>query len=204
MSGLEKKPKVSWIVAVSLILILIGTVFFFMSGGESPKPLLLERLGIWVFTILLLGAFSLSMVGYYGLQKSQGSRTGKLCTASCAILSVFIIAGAAILPDHSFAPPEKQWMACKIAAWDIGTAISVYAGEHVSDGELPADNDFGVLRIKAEDLDGRYYNQTKDNMFSYTVHSLKPLKYTVTVTNKYLEPSVMTLDQDGVWVEIEH
>ena len=78
----------------------------------------------------------------------------------------------------------------------IGNAISKYATEQGTDVDLPADNDFNALGLKAEDFDGTFGHE-----FSFTVHSLNPPKYTITVINKKLDPSVMTLDQDGMWAE---
>ncbi len=83
----------------------------------------------------------------------------------------------------------------------IAVAIREYAAEVGVDGQLPADNDFRVLGFEEGELDGMYFNQSTDKMFSFSVSSLEPLKYTVISVNEDLEPSVLTIDQDGIWME---
>jgi uncharacterized protein YqgC (DUF456 family) len=206
MSGEEKneqsqKPKWFWLVILSLVLILFSVVLFFTTNTESPKHLILEYGAFYVALTALVVAFVLSLTGYYWIQKTKGSKSGQLCTASCAILAVFVLAGIFLTPQASVCPTSKRWWIGKIMAGSVATAIRYYAEENGPNANPPEDNDFEVLGIKADDLDGRYFNQSKHKMFSFTIHSMNPLKYTITVTNKYLEPNMMTLDQDGVWTE---
>ena len=80
--------------------------------------------------------------------------------------------------------------------------LRAYTAEQGADGRLPEDNDFEVLGFAPGDLDGTWFNQSKDKMFSFTVVSLNPLKFTVTAVNENLDPNlIITLDQDGTWTE---
>ncbi len=85
---------------------------------------------------------------------------------------------------------------------NISTAIRAYAAEQGADGQLPEDNDFEIFGFPLHYLDGEHFNQSTDKMFSFTVVSLNPLKFTVTAVNKNIEPNIIiTLDQDGMWTE---
>lgn len=84
----------------------------------------------------------------------------------------------------------------------VAMVIREYAAEVDVDGELPVDDDFEVLGFEEGELDGAFFNQSTDKMFSYSVSSLNPLEFIVTGVNDDLEPRMMTLDQDGTWTEI--
>jgi hypothetical protein len=83
----------------------------------------------------------------------------------------------------------------------IATAIQAYAADPQTNGQLLAPDDFAALGFDPNDLDGHYFNQSKDKMFSFKVTSLEPLKFTVTVTKPALDPPQFTLDQDRKWLE---
>ena len=169
----SQKPKIWYTMAASLILVPIGVVLLFISDAESPKNLILERFGPMVAVLLFVGSFCFNMVGYYRIKKSQGKRFKQVCTSLCAILSIFIIAGGVMLPTPIRTSPKKQWWICKhIIAQYIVNAIAEYAVKEGVDGDLPAKDDFDAIRIKSEDLDSRYFNQSKHNMFSFTVYSM--------------------------------
>lgn len=101
-----------------------------------------------------------------------------------------------------YPPPRAmtKWDEGKAIAATIATYIEVYVAEHSA---VPADNDFEALGFIEGDLDGTYFNQS---MLSFSVISLEPLKYTVTVTNLKLDPQRVIFSYDGdrsQWTEIK-
>lgn len=92
---------------------------------------------------------------------------------------------------------EMQWVEGSAFADSIAAAIRGYARRQGPEGKLPKDNDFVALGLTSDDLDGKYFNQSVDGMFSFAVTGLNPLKFTVTVVNPNLNPFRATLDQDG-------
>jgi len=134
--------------------------------------------------------------------KGQKHRIGLMVLIGVAIAILFIIPLWFVL--H---PPRKEpyyFMGCEGKGFiaDIATAIRAYAAEQGADGQLPEDNDFEVFGFPSGYLDGTGFNQSTDKMFSFTVVSLNPLKFTVTAVNKNLDPNIIiTLDQDGTWTE---
>jgi hypothetical protein len=195
-----QKPKLCWMVVASPILILVGyTALGIFSGGLKHIPLM-DTLGVSVFILSVLGALVLSAVGCNRIHKSQGRQSGQLYAVLSAVLAMFIIIWFFIPPKRP-SIDQLKWKEGKAITRNITSAIRAYAAEEDPNGELPADNDFDALELKVEYLDGIYFNQSTDKMFSFTVFSLNPLRYTITVENKDLEPSTMTLDQDGTWTE---
>ena len=127
-------------------------------------------------------------------------RTSVVYVIILALILIFVIFLRTINKIDS-TRPAARWSEGKALMYAIATEIRAYAEKIGINGESPPDNDFGVLGFEKGDLDGTYFNQTTDKMFSYTVSSLNPLKFTITVVNEDLEPRVITLDQDGIWTE---
>lgn len=116
-----------------------------------------------------------------------------------ALVAVAVFAFWVLIPQ---APRgTSPWAEGRAIGGCIASAIVAYAAEHGPDGPLPVDDDFAALGFDPNDLDGHYFNQRKDGMFSFKVTSLEPLKFTVTVTNPALDPPQFTLDQDHKWSE---
>ena len=93
------------------------------------------------------------------------------------------------------------WAEGKSIGGCIASAIHAYAADPLTNGQLLAPDDFAALGFEPNDLDGYYFNQSKDKMFSFKVTSLEPLKFTVTVTNPALNPAQFMFDQDHKWSE---
>ena len=91
-----------------------------------------------------------------------------------------------------------KWSEGKAIMGTIATAIRAYYAEAGPSGKLPVDNNFRELGFMPGDLDGVYFTE---DMFEFSVTSLKPLRYTITGTNYDLKPNRMMLNQDGKWLE---
>ncbi len=190
-NGQGQKPKFWWMVIASPILIIVGVIIglYYISNN----------LAIWTFVLWIGGALSLSVIGYYRIHKNQGRLSGKICAVLGMVLALFIFIESLTPPR----PPSDRvkWSEGKAMAEIISFAIKDYTIQKGPDEDLPADNDFEALGFRIEDFNGAYFNQSTDKMFSFKVQSLNPLRYTITIKNKDLKPTVMTLDQDGVWTK---
>jgi len=197
-----RKPGICWMAIASPLVVvvglLVGIVFrFFLEGIPWTKTI---AVGVLLLSMGVgLGLGILAIFRTFKSQRRLGGVTGGLW----AVLGVGM---AVLFFIEVFVPlPHRReyaiWSEGKAIMGTISTGIRAYAAEQGPDGQLPEDNDFVVLGFAPYDLDGTYFNQSTDKMFSYTVVSLYPLKFTVTAVNENLKPNTVTLDQNGAWTE---
>ena len=195
-NGKDQKPKLYWMAIASPVVVVVGWCVLIIAGifGRVFYAFLASAASLIIGVLLGLGAER-------DIRQSQGKLKGRVFSISGIGLVIVSLLSLCIpsrgpLPLHG-----SKWSEGRAIAGTIATAIRAYTGQKEPDGELLADNDFNALGFRAGDLDGTYFNQSTDKMFSFTINSLNPLIFTITVENKGLEPNMVTLDQDGLWTE---
>jgi F0F1-type ATP synthase assembly protein I len=197
-----QKPKICWMAIASPLVVvvglLVGIVFrFFLEGIPWTKTI---AVGVLLLSMGVgLGLGVLAIFRTFKSQRRLGGVTGGLWAVLGVGMAVLLFIEVFLPIPHR--RQEAIWAEGKAILGSISTGIRAYAAEQGADGQLPEDNDFDVLGFIAGDLDGTYFNQSTDKMFSFTVVSLNPLEFTVTAVNKNLKPNIVTLDQDGMWTE---
>jgi prepilin-type N-terminal cleavage/methylation domain-containing protein len=118
------------------------------------------------------------------------------------VLIVSILAAVAI-PLMRGRIDSAKWSEGKAMMGTIATAIRQYHAKVGTTGPPPASlwiGDSDNLGFNTNDLDGSYFDS---DYFSFEVTSMNPLTYTITAVHPSLEPSGYTLDQDGLFEEVE-
>lgn len=118
------------------------------------------------------------------------------------VLIVGILAAVAI-PIMRGRIDSAKWSEGKAMMGTIATTIRQYHAKVGTTGPPPTSlwiGDSDNLGFNTNDLDGSYFDS---DSFSFEVTSMNPLTYTITATHPSLDPSGYTLDQDGLFEEIE-
>jgi len=196
----HQKPKVNWMIIASWLAIILGCCFMAISAYLKHMNYI-PVISLCVGLLFFLSSPFFSITGVIKNRKLGGYWLADFCGLASLLLLIILL-----LP--SFTPHQLQlnrakWSEGRAGMGMISTSIKSYAAEadNVSKEKYP--QTLKDLGIAASDLDGSYFNQSSDNMYSFTVKSLHPLKYTITATNSSLEPPQMTLDQDGNLTKID-
>jgi hypothetical protein len=217
-NGQGQKPKLCWMAVASSIVVIIGLctcVVMFALDDVSV-------LGMCMFLFSIPAGLIFGVIGFYRIYKSQGKKSGRIYATVGILLSILMLEPFLIMRGKTniASPPRTMQgtigdairaylvtVECEVGAKTIASAIIRYAEEKGLDANLPADSDFEAIGIKPHQLYGFDFGEygetsfTKDSIFSFQVHSMNPLRYTITVVNEDIEPSVMTFDQDRIWTE---
>lgn len=121
------------------------------------------------------------------------------------LLIVAILAGVAI-PIFSGRQNSAKCSEGKAIAGSLAKAIRVYAAQKGTAGVYGAgEPSLTMLGVAASELRGKYFSTSDYSwMTSYNAAADPALTYTVTINTpvEIRNPSQITLDSDGVWVEI--
>jgi len=119
------------------------------------------------------------------------------------VILIVAILAAAVMAFMRRRTHSAKWTEGKSMMGTIATAICCYHAEVGETGQPPVNMFAGnprTLGFLTHDFDGAFFSSDD---FSFDVTTMDPLAFTVTATHSYLVPSRYTLDQEGLFEEIE-
>lgn len=197
----RQKPKLCWMAVASPVVVVVGWCVFVIAV-RFEHILVLHDYGLLVFIASLVIGILLGLGSERYIHQSQGILKGRVFSISG--IALVIVSLLCFIPRRCIPTQPRfssKWGEGQAIAGTIATAIRAYAEKESADVTFPEDNDFDTLGFTTGDMDGTYFNQTTDKMFSFTIHSMNPPRFTITVVNENLEPNMITLNHDGVWTE---
>jgi type IV pilus assembly protein PilA len=130
-------------------------------------------------------------------------RRGLTLVELMVVILIAAILAIGVLPFMRRRFHSAKWSEGKSMMGTIATAIRCYHAEVGEAGEPPASLWFGEdrnLGFRTYDFDGNYF---RSDDFSFEVTNMNPLVFTVTARHSNLFPSGYTLNDDGIFEEVE-
>lgn len=196
----HQKPKVHWMIIASWLAIILGCCFIAISAFLKHMNFI-PVISLYVGLLFFLSSPFLSVIGLIKNHKLGRYWLADFCGLASLLLLIVIL--LSLLMPHNHNLNRAKWSEGRACMGTIATSIKSYAAETDNASKEKYPQTLENLGMATTDLDCTYFNQSSNNMFSFTIESLHPLKFTVTATNSSLKPSQMTLDQDANWTEID-